>query len=85
MRSVRLIIQGVVFLGLIVLGIYFGSENSEAIRIVFLGKLMDPMPIWLIVLLSFFTGAALGEKMFQLSSSLPSGKSLKISFTWLFS
>lgn len=66
MRSLKVIIQFLVLLVLVVFGIYFGSENSEVVRVVVAGTLLDPVPIWLVVLASFFVGAALAGTYFSM-------------------
>ena len=66
MRTVKYVLQFMFFLGIIVGGIFFGSENTEPIRIVVMGNLADPMPVWFVVLAAFFIGAALSGIYFSL-------------------
>lgn len=65
MRTIKYIIQFLFLLLLVVGGIYFGSENTDAIRIVIMGTLTDPIPIWFVVLIAFFAGAALSGIYFS--------------------
>lgn len=66
MRTVKYVLQFIFFLGIIVCGIFFGSENTDPIRIVIMGNLTDPMPVWFVVLAAFFIGAALSGIYFSL-------------------
>ena len=66
MRTMKYVLQFVFFLAIVVGGIFFGSENTDAIRIVVMGNLTDPMPVWFVVLAAFFIGAALSGLYFSL-------------------
>jgi uncharacterized membrane protein YciS (DUF1049 family) len=65
MKSLKYIFQFLFLLALVVVGIYFGSENSEQVRIVVLGNLLEPVPIWFLVLVAFFFGASLAGFYFS--------------------
>ena len=65
MRTFKYIVQFLILLVLVIGGIFFGSENTDAIRIVVLGNLTDPIPIWFVVLIAFFAGAALSGVYFS--------------------
>jgi uncharacterized integral membrane protein len=65
MRTFKYIVQFLILLTLIIGGIFFGSENTDAIRIVLMGNLTDPIPIWFVVLIAFFMGAALSGVYFS--------------------
>ena len=65
MRSFKYIVQFVFFLAVVVVGIYFGNENDEPLSIMVFGNLQDPVPVWFVVLISFFVGATVAGIYFS--------------------
>ncbi len=65
MKSLKVIVEFGFFLVLILGGIYFGSQNVEPVRIMVLGKLLEPLPLWMLMLVSFGLGSVLAGCFFS--------------------
>jgi uncharacterized integral membrane protein len=65
MKLIGLFGYFIVLMVLVVMGVFFARDNSYFVSLGFMGREFTPVPLWVLIFASFFTGVLLAAAFFS--------------------